>query len=431
MDALSLSRVALRSTAHLSNDRSAPRVGIDQVHIERDQNAHENSFLELGMDRWLLHVEELSFETTSVPLSMAEARLLRQAYAHLHGRSYYEDTALPTSPSLSPELVAALAELGDRLWPAMKALGAEQEGVFGKLSGRSAKDAPLYTSRLDKSLAKQFSARGADDDNTKLHSLFDAALELMRLHDAASLLWMLINSQRVDEDLDVALRHPERWDQAIVIRRWWDGVTSDLEFRMFVVEGNPTGLTQYNQFIHSPRIAAHGEAIANALYDFYQAEVLPRLRSTPFFEAVQGRFTCDLALHPEALGVLEGRGRSTGATGACDAPKLTREHVKLIELNCFYEATGMGLFDYHADKQRLDAGPFEWRVRTEPMPHGTVRLENEWRDLLRQIGTVKTTGVSPRRLTDDAYAQLTKATSKMSHGYFTTDHAVCSELSLV
>eukprot|EP00966_Prymnesium_polylepis_P276624 6390898-Prymnesium_polylepis.1 len=69
----------------------------------------------------------------------------------------------------------------------MQALGAEDGGVFGKLSGRSAKDAPLYTRRLDKALAQQFAVRGADDDNTLLLSLFDAALDLMRVRDPASL----------------------------------------------------------------------------------------------------------------------------------------------------------------------------------------------------------------------------------------------------
>ena len=39
--------------------------------------------------------------------------------------------------------------------------------------------------------------------------------------------------------LDVALRHPERWEQCVVFRQWWEGVTTDLEFRMFVVDGEP------------------------------------------------------------------------------------------------------------------------------------------------------------------------------------------------
>jgi len=239
--------IKLRSVpAHLSKDRSAPLVGVDVAAAERDQDAHESYYLDLGMDRWLPYVIDLTFETTSIPLTMADANVLRRAYAHLHARSYYDDMSKPIGASLPPDLIAALTELGQQLGPEMKALGAETNGVFGKLSGRSAKDSPLYTARLDEALSAHFSAHpsAADDDNGKLMCLFDASLELMRLRDPASLLWMLINSQRVDEDLEVAARHPERWDQAVVLRRWWDGVSTDLEFRMFVVDGKPTGLTQ-------------------------------------------------------------------------------------------------------------------------------------------------------------------------------------------
>jgi hypothetical protein len=362
------------------------------------------------MDRWLPHVADLSFETVQLALSMSDAMLLRNCYKHLHGRTYYDDFSQPTSDRLPADLVAGLKELGERLRPAMQALGAAEDGIFAKLSGRSAKDAPLYTSRLDQKLKARLasSQSSLDDDHTLILGLFEAALDLMRVHEPASLLWMLINSQRVDEDLDVALRHTERWDQAIVLRRWWDGVSTDLEFRMFVNGGEATGLTQYNHLIFSPRVAAHGGAIAEALSRYYKEEVLPRLRTTPFYEAVQGRFTCDLALHPEALAQLD------DATGA--AP-LTKEHIKLVELNCFYEATGMGLFDYHEDKQRLDHGPFEWRVRTEPLPHAAVKLEHEWREVLSPIQTPSAAADAPatwttrttRRVTDEALLQLIAA----------------------
>jgi len=207
------------------------------------------------------------------------------------------------------------------------------------------------------------------------------------------LLWNLINSQRVDEDLDVALRHPERWDQSIVIRRWWAGVSSDLEFRLFCVDGEPTALTQYNHLIFSPRLATVGTKVAEVLRGYYERLVRPRLKGTSFFAKTAGRFTCDLALHPEALDLLQGS----------PAQGLGPEHIKLIELNCFYEATGMGLFDYHKDAHVLRHGPFEFRIREQPLPHAEVKLENEWRALLRARGA------PPRRLTDAARDDIRSA----------------------
>ena len=88
--------VILRPASHLTKDRSAPNVGADHQKAERDQDAHEAYYLDLGMERWLPYVADLSFETTAIPLTMADAKLLRDAYAHLHGRTYYEDTSMPT-----------------------------------------------------------------------------------------------------------------------------------------------------------------------------------------------------------------------------------------------------------------------------------------------------------------------------------------------
>ena len=97
---------------------------------------------------------------------------------------------------------------------------------------------------------------------------------------------------------------------------------------------------------------------------------------------------------------------STTTTGSDDhdneqAPLLSREDVKLVELNCFYPATGMGLFDYYKDEARFTHGPFEWRIRAEPLPNAAVKLEKEWRDVLR--------GDTPRRTTDAAWAQIERA----------------------
>ena len=71
----------------------------------------------------------------------------------------------------------------------------------------------------------------------------------------------------------------------------------------------------------------------------------------------------------------------------------------------------MGLFDYHADGERLTNGPFEWRVRTEPLPHAAVKLENEWRDVLRPVGKATPGTVTARRYTDEAWTQLAEAQS--------------------
>mmetsp|Transcript_86164 Transcript_86164/g.258241 ORF Transcript_86164/g.258241 Transcript_86164/m.258241 type:complete len:298 (+) Transcript_86164:409-1302(+) len=218
-----------------------------------EQDEHETYFLDLGLEKWLPHVEDLSFETISIPLLQDEAKLIRACYKHLHSGT------VPAS-TLPPNLCTPLAALGHRLAPALESLAKRNASaaVFAKLSGRSSKDAPLHTAQLDADFAANLAAAHAApaDDNARLICLFDAALSVMKVSDVAHLLWLLVNSQRVDEDLDVALRHPERYDQCVVLREWWDGVSTDLEFRMFCVGGKPTGLTQYNHIVYSERLSA-------------------------------------------------------------------------------------------------------------------------------------------------------------------------------
>ena len=364
--------------------------------MEQEQDAHQKYFLDLGLEKWLPHVEDLSFKTISIPLSQDEAKLIRACYEHLHSGAMAAST-------LPPDLCMPLAALSHRLVPALESLAKRNASaaVFAKLSGRSSKDAPLHTAQLDVNLAANLAVANAApmDENARLICLFDAALSVMKVSDLAHLLWLLVNSQRVDEDLYVALRHPERFDQCIVLREWWDGVSTDLEFRMFCVDGTPTGLTQYNHLVYSARLSVHGSTIAAALVQFYETHVRSRLEGTAFFREVGGRYTCDFALAPQALALLD------QATDTNWAVALGPEHVKLIELNCFYEATGMGLFDYNADKERLTNGPFEWRVRHAPMPQAAVKLKNEWR------GVLKTTP-EPRRVTDEARVALADALSQ-------------------
>lgn len=370
--------IALRATTTV--DKSAPHIGPAAVEQECEAASNENYYLDLGLEQWLPFVHDISFATTSVPLSMDDAKLLRACYKHLHG------SAVPAS-TLPESLLLPLAALGNRLQPALDKYSANGGNAFCKLSGRSSKDAPLHTARLLEEHSERCRESGASDDNTRLTCLFDVALGLMRVRDVAHCLWLLINSYRVDEDLEVAARHPDRWEQSVVFRAWWPGVTTDLEFRMFVNEGKPTGMTQYNHLVHSPRLVANASRLGFSLVDYYERHLRPRLEGTPFAAATKGRFVVDFAVHPDGL---------ASATGAA---QISDEHVRVIELNCFYAATGMGMFNYYTDAEQLNHGPFELRVRTEPLPHAHVKMENEWRALLRGEA-------DSSRHTDQAWRQL-------------------------
>jgi len=67
--------IALRATT--THDKSTPHIGQAAVEQECEAEGQENYYLDLGLEQWLPFVHEISFATTSVPLSMDDARLLR------------------------------------------------------------------------------------------------------------------------------------------------------------------------------------------------------------------------------------------------------------------------------------------------------------------------------------------------------------------
>ncbi len=206
-----------------TKDASAPRLDADFFAAEIEADKHEKYYLDLGLEQWMPLVEELTFETVSVPLSQADAQLLRRCYAALHGPDRVTSPGRrapgPMKPTLGEEDVAELVALGRRLEPSLAGLGFEADGAFVKLSGRSSKDAPLHTARLRADYVELAAAHrasrpptpaAAEVANQKLFHLFEAALGLMRVRKVPHALWLLVNSQRVDDDLDVALRHAHR-----------------------------------------------------------------------------------------------------------------------------------------------------------------------------------------------------------------------------
>lgn len=156
---------------------------------------------------------------------------------------------------------------------------------------------------------------------------------------------------------------------------------------MFVHDHVPVGLTQYNHLLFSQRLHNNRDRIAQALQSYFARVVSPRLKG----KFAHSRFVVDFAVHPDAI----------SDTSNASIPD---ESIVVIELNCFYEATGMGLFDYHEDRETLRQPPCEVRVKEAPTPHVAVKMENAWRDVL--AGTEPDDAVVT---SDAAWLQLERA----------------------
>ncbi len=89
----------------------------------------------------------------------------------------------------------------------------------------------------------EYCARDADD-NAKLIAINRAHIEALRVTSVTDALALLLASERIFDDLELALEFPASWSQQLVVRRW-SPVALDGEFRGFVFGGRLTALSQY------------------------------------------------------------------------------------------------------------------------------------------------------------------------------------------
>jgi hypothetical protein len=344
---IDLSGVCLRRVDAASIvDRSAPNLVADMSDAE--VSAHIGSLLDFNIEAWLPLLGEWTFPTAFVPLTIDDAIVLRDA-------CQTNDSAAPGLASLidrlAPTLASMMLDNGDR-------------GAFVKLSSRSAKDAPGMSRTLDRTFAERCPPDASE--NARLRLLFEIATDFMRMRSATQVVSALVCSERVLQDLNVALQRLDRFHENVVVRRWID-IAVDMEFRGFVHRGRLRALSQYNHVFHSERVVALRDEILHLIVTAFDTHIRARLAAR--FES----YVVDFAL-------TGGRFAFDAAAAAAD------ERVWVIELNPFASSTDGALFSWRNDSAVLlgtdDAVPIEFRVRQQYDTSVRAQLEIRWRELL-------------------------------------------------
>jgi hypothetical protein len=234
---------------------------------------------------------------------------------------------------------------------------AGRDGVFVKTSCRSAKDAAPGLARFkdayDSALARASSNPTAND---KLVAMLEAGLEALRYRTPADAVVSLLRSERVMQDMLMALDYPDRFVEHLAVRPWVD-LEVDLEFRGFVVDGALTALSQYNHLAFFPRLQGLRSELLNAITAFFEGNVRDPLASE------YPQYVVDFAV------VLDSHGAIT--------------KVWVIEINPFLETTDGCLFDWKRDREVLEGAhhqPVEFRLTAGPRAGAIAMLHPAWRD---------------------------------------------------
>lgn len=219
---------------------------------------------------------------------MDEAQLLVSVYERLYSNLDAPSIALvdwrETLSSQESELVLKIEQ---RLQSVMDTfLTGDSDSVFVKTSSRSAKDAPMAQSRF-KGLYEDLLAQEVEEqrsvENTQIACLLRAAFYAMRVHSASQVLDMVMRSERIYQDMLLALQFKERFRENFVVRSFVD-MDVDMEFRGFVFGGNLVALSQYNYLIHSRRLCELKDSLGERVRQFYDSTVKPKLQASQFEE---------------------------------------------------------------------------------------------------------------------------------------------------
>jgi hypothetical protein len=160
---------------------------------------------------------------------------------------------------------------------------------------------------------------------------------------------MLLHSQRVYQDLTLALEHPLEFQEHIIIRKWVN-VDCSMEFRCFVSNGNLNAISQYNYQVYFPHLSTRKEEIQKRICDYF-------IKVHPLLESIYQSYIIDF--------------------GFCD-----NYEVKVIELNPFLSTTDAALFSWEKDYEQLQNGPLEFRIRTKIPVGFKTRLTDDWRRIV-------------------------------------------------
>ncbi|KAF7308075.1 cell division cycle protein 123-like protein [Mycena kentingensis (nom. inval.)] len=342
---------SIRAGKHLKkvgivHDASAPSL-VDTLTISAQYDA---AILSANIEHWAAPLEALGLTapTRFVPLSTHHARLLLRAYEVLEGADSAEKVAAAAAHyAATGEVGAPLcaeegelrAVLGDSVQRAIDALGSPDSsdtvagGCFVKLSSRSPKDAAARSGVFERHYAaalRTVRAAAEDlDDVKRMWIVCEAEGAALRFKITDEVVRALVLSERVWQDMTLALRHPHSWTQNIILRTW-QPVPIDLEFRTFVAGGRITAISQYAYQLCSPRLVVQEE-------------------KEKAVRAIQHAFA---QLWP----VLSGKGweRCVLDFGVIPQDGDAEWRATLIELNPFEETTDSALFSWTRERAIIE-----------------------------------------------------------------------------
>ena len=312
---------------------------------------YQTNVLDCNFENWYEKLKDVTFRTEFCPFEIKHAKLFIDFYEIWETNKIDDWKKL-----LTIEQAEILTELELKLDEVIeKFVKNSEDFVFVKTSSRSAKDSPLtyknfqilYSKYLD-----ELKQEDKNNENEQIFCLLKAAFDCLRVKNASQVLEMFCKSERIYQDMLLAIQKEERFVENFIIREFVH-IDVDMEFRGFVYDGRLTALSQYNYLIYSKRLEERKKEIELFIRNFFDRKVMPKL------DKFIKNFIIDFAL------VNDG------------------SECYVIEINPFLETTDGALFSWQHEKSILESRDgFCFRIVDRSKPGAKAMLPNSIRCLM-------------------------------------------------
>lgn len=291
------------------------------------------------ISQWLPVLEDLTFETRFLDLSHDDSKALQKYTENSrmiasHSAPLVEGDRLPeVSGRLSPAQRASVKDLRSRIDEALASLASP---AFVRLDTRSPKDGVLLLPECRRLLRLMLGEQSFRNPYSQACQTFDSAcvhraiIAAQRVSSGQEALDLLRHSQRVEADLVVGqISNGGDAASRLVLRRWCDDIDPLLELRVFVCEGQVSGISQYYSTCFVPELVAQRERIKQLVCAAVQQVHERMVKLLPKSEDL---YTLDFALQRDAHGEID--------------------RALLVEVNPAPPVAGTILFDWKNPKDR-------------------------------------------------------------------------------
>ena len=289
---------------------------------------HQN--MSVDMDVWYPMLKSITFKTYFIHIKYCEAEAIINYYNYRYRHQKNAFTIKDTN---------ILLELENKINYYFKTYDDLKNGAMFRLTGRSGKDMDyydndkiyqLYLNNLSK-ISKQLN-KNQEDPNTRYIAI-TTLMNRFKVNSGKDVLNVLLTSQRLFLDMKDWLKHGGK--EQIVLRKWEDSLSSEREFRCFVVNNELKAICQDERYAFFPDLVKNKNLYEKIINDYFNNVFKMKMKIPTY--------VVDFAI-------------------------LKNNEIKLIEFSPFLRCTSARLFRWDNNYEEMLNGDGKLTVRTEPHP---------------------------------------------------------------